>query len=153
MGFDERQAERHKRLERVMLAAQAVGVLYLAAHAGISWMAFREDGVVAAIVSFMLLGVGDLYWGVRWTMEGRGVLAGVALAAAAVCFASWVFRPRFNAWANQLTVEMLGDLGEEIGRMRGDSERSAAVDGEGGGEDASGSGGARQRPGDERGAC
>lgn len=151
MGFEERQAERHKLLERAMLAAQAVGVLYLAAHAGIAWMAYGEDGVVAALLSLGLLGFGDLYWGLRWAMqEGRGALAGVALGAAAVCFASWALRPRFNAWAMRLTGEMLGDLGKELACLRSDEERCRAADGEEDVVDVDGSIEGRQRRGEER---
>lgn len=151
MGFEERQAQRHRVLERVMLAAQAVGVLYLAAHSGIAWMAYREDGVVAALLSLGLLGFGDLYWGLRWAMqEGRGALAAVALGAAAVCFASWALRPRFNAWALRLTGEMLGDLGEEIDRIRGAAQQSGTTEGEGEGRDMAGSSGAGQRFGEVR---
>jgi hypothetical protein len=152
MGFDERQAERYRLLERVMLAAQSVAILYLAAHVGIAWMAYREDGVVAALVSLVLLGFGDLYWGLRWAMqEGRGALAGVALTAAAVCFASWVLRPRFDAWARQITAEMLTDLGNELDRVRLDRRDDGAQQREYAGEDTSGSAGADRRAGEEDG--
>jgi hypothetical protein len=123
MSFEARHAHRKRILDRIILAAQVVAVLYLATHALIAWHAYEIDGVLAALLTFVLLGFGDLYWGLRWAYEGgEPWLAAVALAAAALCFASWATRPAFNRWAMSFTADMLEDVGSEIGRMREETE-------------------------------
>ncbi len=128
MGFDARQDRRRVVLERVMLAAQALAVVWLSAHALITWRAWESDGFLAALLTLVLLGFGDLYWGLRWGYEGDWWIAGVALAAAAVCFVSWAVRPMFNRWIGSLTVEMLEDFSDELGRMAKDREAEDAVE-------------------------
>jgi hypothetical protein len=123
LSFDTRHAERKRILDRIILAAQVVAVLYLATHALIAWRAYATDGILAAAMTFVLLGFGDLYWGARWAYEGdEPRLAAVALAAATLCFASWITRPMFNRWAMRFTADMLDDFGSELKRMQNEAE-------------------------------
>lgn len=124
MSFDARQQHRKVILDRIILACQVVAVLYLATHALIAWRAYGIDGIWAAILTFVTLGFGDLYWGLRWAYEGADPwLAAAALAAAAVCFTSWATRGMFNRWAMRFTASMLDDFGSELSRMREDAEK------------------------------
>jgi hypothetical protein len=94
LTFEARHADRKRILDRIILAAQIVAVLYLATHALISWRAYAIDGILAALLTFLLLGFGDLYWGLRWAYEGEEPwLAAVALGTAILCFASWQRAP------------------------------------------------------------
>lgn len=130
MNFEARSARRSQVLERIILASQVVAVLYLATHVLIAWSAYKEDGVAAAILTLILLGFGDLYWGVRWAYEdGASWQAGAALAAAVLCFLSWGFRPIFNRWAANFTIDMLEDFTGEIDRIAKDSEADKERDG------------------------
>jgi hypothetical protein len=123
MSFDTRQSQRKRILDRIILAAQVAAVLYLATHALIAWRAYEIDGIASAILTFVFLGFGDLYWGLRWAYEGADLrLAAVALGAAAVCFTSWATRGMFNRWAMRFTADMLEDMGSELGRMRDEVE-------------------------------
>ena len=129
MDFDTRQHRRRVILDRIVLAAQILAVVYLATHALIAWQAWQSDGVIASLLTLILLGFGDLYWGMRWSYEGDAPwLGGVALAAAAVCFTSWTMRGIFNRWMSGFAVEMLEDFGEEVGRITKDREVEDAVE-------------------------
>jgi hypothetical protein len=129
MSFDARHEQRKRLLDRIILAGQVVAVLYLATHALIAWRAFAIDGVAAALLTFVLLGFGDLYWGLRWAHEGEDRwIAGLALAAAALCFVSWATRGMFNRWAMKFTATMLEDFGSELGKMRQDTDRDTEAD-------------------------
>lgn len=115
MNFDNRQNQRKVILDRIMLAAQVLAIVYLAAHALITWKAFEVDGIIAALLTLVLLGFGDLYWGLRWAWEGQFPWqTTVALVTATLCFASWATRRRFNRWMNQFTIDMLQDFGDEL---------------------------------------
>lgn len=123
MSFEDRHAERKRILDRIILASQVVAVVYLATHALIAWRAYEADGIWAAVITFVLLGFGDLYWGLRWAYEGgEPGLAAVALAAAALCFTSWATRGMFNRWAMTFTADMLDDFGSELKRLRDETE-------------------------------
>ena len=144
MSFDARQAQRKKILDRIVLASQAVMVLYLAMHTLIAYAAFTIDGVVAAVLTFVLLGFGDLYWGLRWAYEGDAPWqATTALAAAAVCFTSWATRGMFNRWATSFTIDMLDDFSDEMKRMSKDLGEPEDADAERDRNDPPPSGGAR----------
>ncbi len=114
MKFQTRQEQRRRLLERVVLASQVLAAGYLAVHALISWRAYEEQGAASALLTFVLLGFGDLYWALRWLYEDYGHGTGwVALVTAGVCFASWVLRPWYNAWIMSLMIEMLEDFANE----------------------------------------
>jgi hypothetical protein len=114
-SFEKRQARRTLILERITLAAQVLFILYLAAHTAVAWQAYREDGAATAILTFLLLGFGDLYWALRWlSQEEQGSIGLVALVSALTCFASWTFRPWFNAWIMRHTLGMLQDFSREM---------------------------------------
>lgn len=133
MSFEARHEHRKRILDRIIIVAQVVAVLYLATHALIAWRAYEVDGIVAALLTFVLLGFGDLYWGLRWAYEGAGTwLVAVALTTAALCFTSWATRGMFNRWMMRFTVDMLEDVGSELGRMREEAETidGKTIDGE-----------------------
>lgn len=144
MSFEARNDQRRRLLDRIILAGQVVAVLYLATHALITWRAYEIDGGVAAFLTFVLLGFGDLYWGLRWAYEG-GIpwIAGLALAAAALCFASWATRGMFNRWAMKFTATMLEDLGSELGRMQDEAKTLGGEKDPGERDDVPPGGGAR----------
>jgi hypothetical protein len=144
MSFEARHEQRKRLLDRIILAGQVVAVLYLATHALIAWRAYEIDGAASAVVTFVLLGFGDLYWGLRWAHEGRDPwIAGLALAAAALCFASWATRGMFNRWAMKFSTTMLEDFGSELGKMRQEAEAIDRENAPGEGDDDKPGGGAR----------
>ena len=135
MSFDIRQDRRKIILGRIMLAAQVLAIVYLAAHALITWKAFEIDGIVAALSTLVLLGFGDLYWGLRWAWEGESPWqATVALVTAALCFASWATRSRFNRWMNRFTIDMLQDFGNEMKTISTQAEQENPEEDEDGNE-------------------
>lgn len=118
MNFERRQDSRKRDIARVMLAAQALAFLYMSLHAAVTALAYKFSGFGEALLTFVTLGFGDLYWAVRWFMEGgQTQIAVVAGAAATACFASWLGRPYFNRWANALTAGMLSDAADELERI------------------------------------
>ncbi len=144
MNFDARQLHRKRILDRIILAAQVVAVLYLATHVLIAWRAYEIDGIWSAALTFVSLGFGDLYWGLRWAYEGADPwLAIVALAAATLCFASWATRGMFNRWAMKFSTTMLEDFGSELGKMRREAEAIDREKAPGEGDDDKPGGGAR----------
>lgn len=126
MTFEHRHAGRMSLLKRLIVIFQAVAVAYLALHAAVTWFAYQQDGALNAIITFLTLGFGDLYWAIRWLRDG-GLTgeAAVASVAALVCFASWITRPMFDRWAARFTHDMLADSSREIGKFARD-----AADGE-----------------------
>ena len=144
MNFDARQLHRKRILDRIILAAQVVAVLYLATHVLIAWRAYEIDGIWSAALTFVSLGFGDLYWGLRWAYEGADPwLAAVALAAAALCFTSWATKGMFNRWAMKFSTAMLEDFGSELGKMRQEAETIDPEIAPGEGDDDKPGGGAR----------
>jgi hypothetical protein len=129
-AFEGRQDRRRKVLARIILASQVVAVLYLGVHGLITWRAYEADGVLAAILTLVLLGFGDLYWAIRWFYEGAAPdMASLALLAAIVCFVSWATRGLFDRWARDFTVEMLQDFGKELDQIKAEWEAADKAEG------------------------
>lgn len=116
MSFEKRHEARTSRLGVLVTFFRALAIAYLSLHAAVAWFAYQATGLVEALLTFVLLGFGDLYWAVRWWPGedvGQTVLA---LAAALICFTSWLTRPLFNRWINSFTADMLKDMTSEIER-------------------------------------
>lgn len=136
MSFDDRQARRKRIIDRVLLTSQVVAVLYLAIHLNVTYLAWAEDGWINAAITLVTLGFGDLYWAGRWLMSNGGTAAGlIALLAALLCFASWIFRPWFNRWISTFTIDMLEDTNAEFDRMTKEAEARERANGATGGQD------------------
>ncbi|MDX2257556.1 MAG: hypothetical protein NW205_01440 [Hyphomicrobiaceae bacterium] len=119
MSFDERQSARRRHLDLLNTVFLGIAVLYIGAHALIAWRAYAIDGILAALLTFILLGIGDLYWGLRWFYEGgRPVEAAVATGVGVFYFASMAAKPWINAYLMKFTVGMLEDFGGELDTIR-----------------------------------
>ncbi len=126
MSFELRHARRMRVLKTLIVLFQAVAVAYLAMHAVVTWLAYQQSGALNAVLTFLTLGFGDLYWAIRLVREAgmTGGMTGeamVACAAAAVCFTSWVTRPLFDGWVSRFTQGMLADTTKEIGKLVDDA--------------------------------
>lgn len=127
--FEHRQARRKIIIERVMLAAQILAVLYLALHALIAWRAYEIDGVTAAILTFVLLGFGDLYWAVRTVQDGAALdYAALCFLTAGICFASWLTRGMFQRWIATFTTDMLDDFCQEMQSIEEEAHQASISD-------------------------
>ena len=115
MTFETRHAARQRTIDRVVLAYKMLGLVYMALHIAVAALAFKLSGASAALLTFVTLGFGDLYWAVTWASSGDypWQLA-VACFAAALCFFSWITKPYFNRWIATFTAEMLSDTATEI---------------------------------------
>lgn len=133
MTFEQRQTARIAVLSRLVVVFQAVAIGYLALHATVSWLAYREAGGGAALVTLLTLGFGDLYWLVQLARRyGLTSETAVAVAATLICFASWLSRPAFNRWVANTERELLSDAAHEIGMLtvtpdgEGDDDRRSS---------------------------
>lgn len=118
MTFENRQQNRQRTLARLQLAAQALGLFYLALHGTVVALAYKLTGAGEAFLTLITLGFGDLYWAIQWVRESDHLLiASLAAVSAATCFASWAMRPLFNRWAGQFTAQMLADTATELEKI------------------------------------
>lgn len=115
MSFETRQAARKRTIDRVVLAYQMLGLVYMALHAAVAALALKLSSAGAAMLTLISLGFGDLYWAVTWFASGDYAWqAVVAFCAALLCFVSWLTKPYFNSWMADFTSEMLSDTAAEI---------------------------------------
>lgn len=127
MTFESRQAARRRTLDRVIIAFKMLGLVYMALHLAVTVLAYDLARAGTAVLTFVSLGIGDLYWAVTWMREeGRLAIAAVASVATALCFISWGTRSAFDRWANAFTADMLSDarveLKETFKRLERDEE-------------------------------
>lgn len=118
MTYKLRQQARVQLLERMAFAFRALAIAYLAMHAVVSWFAYQASGLSEAVLTFVLLGFGDLYWALRLLRDGNDMQAAVlALVTAIVCFGSWMLRPMLNRWVARFAADMLADADSEISKV------------------------------------
>ena len=129
MTFETRHAARQRTIDRVVLAYKMLGLVYMALHIAVAALAFKLSGASAALLTFVTLGFGDLYWAVTWASSGDypWQLA-VACFAAALCFFSWITKPYFNRWMQTFTAEMLSDTAVEIDKITKQSRYDVETD-------------------------
>ncbi len=125
MSFEVRQKARLSLLDVLVTAFRAIAIAYLALHGAVTWFAYQVAGLAEALLTLVLLGVGDLYWTVTWWEAGPNGAAIVALAASVLCFVSWLGRPLFNRWVARFTRDMLDDATGAIERMTADRRDDA----------------------------
>ena len=144
MNFDARQLHRKRILDRIILAAQVVAVLYLATHVLIAWRAYEIDGIWSAALTFvssdLATSIGACAGPTKAPTRG---LPSSRSQRRALCFTSWATRGMFNRWAMKFSTTMLEDFGSELGKMRQEAEAIDREKAPGEGDDDKPGGGAR----------
>ncbi|MDX2289647.1 MAG: hypothetical protein NW217_12600 [Hyphomicrobiaceae bacterium] len=117
-SFDERQMRRDRWFGLLQSLFMAMAVAYLVAHSLLTWHVYATNGVLAAGLTFVTLGLGDAYWAIRLLAdEGASAQALAALATATFYFGSLAAKPWVNRYLARLGADMLDDFGREIATL------------------------------------
>jgi len=110
---------------RVQASLIVLGVIYLALHGYVTWLAYREAGMFAAVLTGLTFGFGDVYWTWAWWNGGPHEYAlGIALVASIMAWASWLGRPWTRPAITKLAFGAHGLDVDEVGNLEDFNDHS-----------------------------